>query len=71
MSETDKELAQEGLGYSRVRFKVQVGDGIDQRGEASVEIMRTTEQNTAKDVRWEAEDEIEEAVEHLKDELGL
>ena len=57
--------------YTRVRFNAQVGDGPDQRGDVTVEVQRPTDVCTLKVTSNQAQDELDDNLEHLRSALGL
>ena len=57
--------------YTRVRFNAQVGDGPDQRGDVTVEVQRSTDVCTLKVTSNQAQDELDDNLEHLRSALGL
>jgi hypothetical protein len=57
--------------YTRVRFNAQVGDGPDQRGDVTVEVQRPTDVCTSKVTSNQAQDELDDNLEHLRSALGL
>ena len=57
--------------YTRVRFNAQVGDGPDQRGDVTVEVQRSTDVCTLKATSNQAQDELDDNLEHLRSALGL
>ena len=57
--------------YTRVRFNAQVGDGPDQRGDVTVEVQKPTDVCTSKVTSNQAQDELDDNLEHLRSALGL
>jgi len=57
--------------YTRVRFNAQVGDGPDQRGDVTVEVQMPTDVCTSKVTSNQAQDELDDNLEHLRSALGL
>lgn len=57
--------------YTRVRFHAQRGDGPDSRGDVTVEVSRTPDEMDSSEVRSNAFDEFQYAVDQLEDILEL
>lgn len=65
-----EEIDEEG-GYSRLKGKMQVGDGPDARGEVTVELVRGVEHDDHDTLFGEYALEMDRAVDHARNALGL